>query len=143
MTDDGRYSQKSKKSSNEGVSYYGNAETMRDDQQGNYGSSSSSRYKRKQPSSNEFVSSVDQNGKEVFKRANTRIPIVQKSLAVVLASLLGVQVVIELKNDTEVTGIIDEADSNMNLTLHDVRQVCQSQCLFLFVLECSILLILV
>ena len=143
MADDGRYSQKSQKSSNEGVSYYGNTETMSDTRQGNCGSSSSSRPKRKQPGSNEFVGSVDKNGKEIFTRANTRIPIIQKSLAVVLASLLGVQVVIELKNDTEVTGTIDEADSNMNLTLHDVRQVCLSPFLSLFVLEYSILLILV
>lgn len=127
MNDNGRYSQKSNKRDRGEVNYYGNGDPEGISEQGNNTSSSSSRnqhLKRKQPSNNEFVGGVDQNGNEVFKRVSSRVPVIQKSLAIVLASLLGVQVVIELKNDTEVTGTIDEADSNMNLTLHDVRQVC-------------------
>ena len=33
------------------------------------------------------------------------------------------KVVIEMKNGVEISGIIEECDSNMNLTIHDVRQV--------------------
>mmetsp|Transcript_733 Transcript_733/g.844 ORF Transcript_733/g.844 Transcript_733/m.844 type:complete len:254 (-) Transcript_733:344-1105(-) len=76
--------------------------------------------------SNEFICSKSDTGKEVFKRVKHRTPILQKSLAVVLASLQGVQVVIELKNDVEVTGTIEETDSNMNLTLNQVKQVSGS-----------------
>lgn len=79
------------------------------------------------PNSNEFICSKSETGKEagkeVFKRVKHRTPVIQKSLAVVLASLQGVQVVIELKNDVEISGIIEETDSNMNLTLNQVKQV--------------------
>ena len=44
-------------------------------------------------------------------------------MAIILMSLLGHQVVIELKNDIEVTGIIEVAESNMNMTLVQARQV--------------------
>ena len=103
-------------------------------QQGsNYGESSSSssssssgrpavRTQQGRQQTDEFVGRTNRNGNEVFTRKK-RIPVIQKSLAIVLASLLGEQVVIELKNDTEVTGTIEETDTNMNLTLNDVRQV--------------------
>ena len=71
----------------------------------------------------DFVRSTTAEGNEVFKRSKAAVPVIQKSLAVVLASLQGVQIVIELKNDDEITGTVDETDSNMNVTLHDVRQV--------------------
>jgi hypothetical protein len=73
--------------------------------------------------SNEFMYSKSDSGKEIFKRVKHRTPLLQKSLAVILASLQGVQVVIELKNDVEITGTIEETDSNMNLTLNQVKQV--------------------
>ena len=56
----------------------------------------------------------------------SKIPIIQKSLGILLVSLQGEEVVVELKNDIEVTGIIEEADENMNLTLHHVQQVFPS-----------------
>ena len=74
-------------------------------------------------SSSDFQSSISKEGHEVFKRTRKRVPLIQRSLAVVLASLQGVQVVIELKNDNEITGTVDETDSNMNVTLQNVRQV--------------------
>lgn len=55
-----------------------------------------------------------------------RIPLIQKSLGILLVSLQGEEVIIELKNDIEITGIIEEADENMNLTLHNVQQVFPS-----------------
>jgi small nuclear ribonucleoprotein (snRNP)-like protein len=79
--------------------------------------------KYQNPNSNEFMYSKSDSGKEVFKRVKHRTPLLQKSLAVVLASLQGAQVVIELKNDVEITGTIEETDSNMNLTLNQVKQV--------------------
>lgn len=106
-------------------------------QQGsNYGESSSSssssssgrpagRTQQGRQQTDEFVGSTNRNGNQVFTRKK-RIPVIQKSLAIVLASLLGEQVVIELKNDTEVTGTIEETDTNMNLTMNDVRQVILS-----------------
>jgi small nuclear ribonucleoprotein (snRNP)-like protein len=87
-------------------------------------------------SSSDFHSSISKEGNEVFKRTRRRVPLIQRSLAVVLASLQGVQVVIELKNGNEITGTVDETDSNMNVTLQNVRQVSafmSSRCK-----ECSI-----
>jgi U6 snRNA-associated Sm-like protein LSm2 len=55
-----------------------------------------------------------------------RQPTVQKCLGIVLVSLQGEEITIELKNDIELTGVVEEADENMNLTLHDVRQVFPS-----------------
>lgn len=48
---------------------------------------------------------------------------IQRTLAIVLVSLQGSEVVVEMKNGIEVTGILEECDKNMNLTLHNVRQV--------------------
>ena len=50
-------------------------------------------------------------------------PTVQRSLAVVLCGLQGHRVVMELKNDVEVTGVVESADANMNTTLRDASQV--------------------
>lgn len=77
-------------------------------------------------SSGDFHRSISKEGHVVFKRTRKRVPLVQRSLAVVLASLQGVQVVIELKNDNEITGTVDETDSNVNVTLQNVRQVSAS-----------------
>jgi small nuclear ribonucleoprotein (snRNP)-like protein len=57
---------------------------------------------------------------EIIKKKG--VTLIQKSLGIILVSLQGECVVVELKNDIELSGIIEEADSNMNLTLHDVQQ---------------------
>jgi len=66
---------------------------------------------------------TDDPNKEIFRQAKHKTPRIQKSLAIILMSLLGHQVVIELKNDIEVTGTIELAESNMNMTLLQARQV--------------------
>ena len=55
-----------------------------------------------------------------------RAPRIQRTLAVLLVSMVGHNVVLELKNDAEVSGVIDEADENMNLTLSKVKYVSLS-----------------
>lgn len=50
-------------------------------------------------------------------------PRIQRCLGILLVSLQGEEVTIELKNDIELTGVIEEADENMNVTLHNVQQV--------------------
>jgi small nuclear ribonucleoprotein (snRNP)-like protein len=52
-----------------------------------------------------------------------REPSIQRCLGILLVSLQGEEVTIELKNDIELIGIIEEADENMNVTLHDVKQI--------------------
>lgn len=52
-----------------------------------------------------------------------RVPLIQRSLAVLVASLQGMQVVIELKNDSEISGVLEEADRGMNLTLLGATQI--------------------
>ena len=75
------------------------------------------------------VASVDNNdgddgdGDVQLVRFRRMRPTVQRSLAVVLCGLQGHRVVIELKNDVEVTGVVDSADANMNVTLRDAQQV--------------------
>ena len=66
---------------------------------------------------------TEDNSKEIFRQTKPRTPRIQKSLAIILMSLLGHQVVIELKNDIEVTGTIEVAESNMNMTLLQASQV--------------------
>jgi hypothetical protein len=73
--------------------------------------------------SNRFVRKISDDGNEIFRRAKRKTPVVQRSLAIVLASLLGVQIVIELRNDSEITGTVDETDASMNVTLNNVRKV--------------------
>ena len=51
------------------------------------------------------------------------MPKVHKSLGILLVSLQGRSIVVELKNNIEISGIVEEADDNMNLTLHNVEQV--------------------
>ena len=79
---------------------------------------------RTQNKSNEFVRKISDEGNEVFRRPKRNIPVIQRSLAIVLASLLGVQIVIELRNDSEITGTVEESDASMNVTLNNVRKVC-------------------
>lgn len=69
------------------ASVYGAADSIsgRSDNRNN---DDNGRDRRKQP---QFVKSVDADGKEIFKRKR-KVPVMQKSLAIVLASLLGVQV---------------------------------------------------
>jgi small nuclear ribonucleoprotein (snRNP)-like protein len=57
------------------------------------------------------------------KKRKPKMSPIQKTLAIVLVSLQGSEVVVEMKNGVEVTGIIEECDTNMNLTLHNARQV--------------------
>ncbi len=45
------------------------------------------------------------------------------TLSSLLLSLQGFEVVIELKNDVELKGILEEVDAGMNITLLDVVQV--------------------
>jgi small nuclear ribonucleoprotein (snRNP)-like protein len=54
---------------------------------------------------------------------NKRVPKIQKSLGILLVSLQGESVVVELKNDIEISGMLEEADENMNMTLHNAEQV--------------------
>jgi small nuclear ribonucleoprotein (snRNP)-like protein len=70
-----------------------------------------------------FVRKLSDDGNEIFRRAKRKTPVVQRSLAIVLASLLGVQIVIELRNDSEITGTVEETDASMNVVLNDVRKV--------------------
>lgn len=64
---------------------------------------------------------VESDGnKTVYKRA-PRVPPIRKSLAIFVASLQGVQVVIELKDDSEVCGIVEESDKGMNVVLNCVK----------------------
>jgi prophage tail gpP-like protein len=76
-----------------------------------------------------------------------RIPKLEKSLAILLRSLVGTSVVIELKNDTEITGIIDETDEGMSVVLVDVTIVTFGVCgscmhgrlLYCYVLFCAVM----
>ena len=57
--------------------------------------------------------------KLIFKRKKKRVPLIYKSLSVLLYSLQGEHVVVEQKNDSEVTGVIASAGHGMDLTLAD------------------------
>ena len=52
-----------------------------------------------------------------------RTPLIRKSLAIVLASLSGEEVKVELQNDDEITGILISADSAMDMKLANVAYV--------------------
>lgn len=52
-----------------------------------------------------------------------RVPRLEKSLAILLRSLSGSRVVLELKNDCEISGVVDECDEGMNTVLVDVTIV--------------------
>jgi small nuclear ribonucleoprotein (snRNP)-like protein len=49
-----------------------------------------------------------------------RRPTLHKSLALLLSSLVGTRLLVELKNSMELTGILEESDANMNMTLQQV-----------------------
>lgn len=55
----------------------------------------------------------------------------EKSLAILLKSLSGVRVTVELKNDTEVTGVVDEVDDGMNVILADAFLIVANVILFM------------
>mmetsp|Transcript_13156 Transcript_13156/g.24743 ORF Transcript_13156/g.24743 Transcript_13156/m.24743 type:complete len:130 (-) Transcript_13156:1-390(-) len=70
-------------------------------------------------------------------KADRRPGYSDKTLTVVLQSLIGVRVVIELKNDTEVTGTLEDCDDDMNMNLMDTRCItCEGK-----VLEQSIMFV--
>ncbi|KAJ1434293.1 hypothetical protein B484DRAFT_359665 [Ochromonadaceae sp. CCMP2298] len=70
------------------------------------------------------ASSSRDRPKVVFKRVRApKVPPIRKSLSIILASMQGMEVVVELKTDTEVTGFIDEVDPAMNLTLLNAKHV--------------------
>lgn len=52
-----------------------------------------------------------------------RIPKIRQSLAFLLESLQGTEVVVELKNDAEVRGTIEKSDFGMNVVLFNVSQI--------------------
>ena len=55
-----------------------------------------------------------------------RIPSIFSTLALTLLSLQNEKVVIELRNNTEISGVIEEVDGNMNLILTDVKSISPS-----------------
>lgn len=78
-------------------------------------------------SSSSLTTSFAQGGdkkKEVINIAKSvRKPLPnRRSLAFILIALQGTEVVIELKDDTEVRGVIEESDRYMNVVLHNVTQ---------------------
>lgn len=60
---------------------------------------------------------------QTLKIITKRRPKVQKSLALLVVSLVGIRVVVELKNDIEITGVLEESDDNMNMTIQNAVQV--------------------
>lgn len=52
-----------------------------------------------------------------------RLPAIFGVLSLALQSIQGDIVTVELQNDSEVTGILEEVDSNMNMILCDAQQV--------------------
>jgi small nuclear ribonucleoprotein (snRNP)-like protein len=70
---------------------------------------------------NSEVSNATVSGKRKKK-----IPRSHKSLAILISSLCGQSVVLELKNDSEVTGILEESDINMNITLREAKIISKS-----------------
>ncbi len=48
---------------------------------------------------------------------NDKVPSADRSLATFVRSLVGLKVVVELNNDAIARGVLDTADSGMNLTL--------------------------
>ena len=53
---------------------------------------------------------------------NKRVPLIQKSLSIVLASLQGEEVKIELKDDSEMYGTIETVGHGMDMKLRNVGQ---------------------
>lgn len=53
----------------------------------------------------------------VDKKRKRFVPPIQKSLAIILASLVGSKITIELKNGSDVSGVLDECDPSINVTI--------------------------
>lgn len=62
---------------------------------------------------------------------NDKVPSADRSLATFVKALVGLKVVVELNNDAIARGVLDTADSGMNLTLSKASvqplQVCPAQ----------------
>lgn len=93
-----------------------------------------------------FVKDKTADGREVFKRSRPKLPPMRRTLAILLVSmqgistkerfcpccrdkfiffgdsLLGMVVVIELKSDIEVSGVMEDTDPGMKVTLSDVKE---------------------
>ena len=69
------------------------------------------------------ISNDDGTETEIFRRKRKFIPPIRRSLGIMVASLQGQGIVVELKNDVEVYGSVDETDAAMNLTLSAVREM--------------------
>eukprot|EP01032_Pedospumella_encystans_P024922 gene24922-28172_t len=69
-----------------------------------------------------FVKDRTTDGREVFKRARPKLAPMRRSLAILLVSMQGTNVVIELKSDIEVSGVIEDTDPGMKVTLSDVKE---------------------
>ena len=69
------------------------------------------------------VESKEDGSNEVFRRKRTRVPEIRRTLSVLLCSLQGTDVIIELKNDSEIFGTVDEVDAYMNFVLTEAKQV--------------------
>ncbi|CAM9488530.1 unnamed protein product [Chrysoparadoxa australica] len=50
-------------------------------------------------------------------------PPMQRTLAIILQSLRGQSIVLELKNDVEIKGVVDFTDQDMNVSLTSARHV--------------------
>ncbi len=64
----------------------------------------------------------DPSSAGISKSLYRKLSPLQRSLCFLLESLRGKAVTVELKNDTVVKGIIEEADQQMNLTLFNATQ---------------------
>jgi len=66
---------------------------------------------------------TEDNGRQVYKRARSKLPPIKKSLAVFIACLQGEQIVIELKDDSEISGKVEESDKGMNVVLVNAKHI--------------------
>ena len=60
---------------------------------------------------------------DIFVRKKKKVNILHKSLAVFLLSLQGERITLELKDDSEVSGILVTVSNGMDITLSEVRKV--------------------
>ena len=65
---------------------------------------------------NNYGKNDDGNNHEKFPKGK-RIPRIQQNLAFAVQSLQGIEVVLELKNDDEVRGVVSDCDEKMNIYL--------------------------
>jgi small nuclear ribonucleoprotein (snRNP)-like protein len=68
------------------------------------------------------VKSSEDASKVIYKRSKPKIPAIMKSLSILLTSLQGVKVMVELKSDIQARGTIEEVDKDMNILLRNVTQ---------------------